>query len=765
MIELFEHNQKAYDAVVSMLSETSKAAVIHPTGSGKSFIGFKLCEDNPNKTICWLSPSDYIFKTQLENLAKVSSGYQPENVKFFTYAKLMNMSDSELADIRPDYIILDEFHRCGAQEWGRGVSALLEFYQGVPIFGMSATNIRYLDNQRDMAVELFDGNIASEITLGDAIVRGILAPPTYILSVFSYQNELEKYKNKIRCAKNRAVRDEAEKYFEALRRALEQADGLDVIFEKHIKARDGKFIVFCANADHMREMMAKVPEWFAKVDTHPHVYSVYADDPATSKSLADFKADQSDRLKLLFCIDMLNEGIHVEKIDGVILFRPTVSPIIYKQQIGRALSASKDKSPVIFDIVNNIENLYSIGTIEQEMKLAMNYYRLLGSNEEIVNERFCLIDAVQNVRQIFEKLNDTLTASWDMMYSFAVQYFTVHGDLDVPRRYKTAEGYSLGNWIYTQRNIYRGDAYGTLDFDRIQKLENIGMIWDSIRDISWQKYYALAKAYYDKHGDLNVPHNYRKIGGIDLASWVRRMRFYRKSGVQHSYLTKERMLALDEIGMIWSVPDYLWEENYAGALYFYKKNGHLNVPADYCAPNGLKIGTWIRRQRKLRAGKIKDGVPLTAEQIARFDELGMLWKNRSEAAWEKGYHAAIEYFDEHGDLDVPYMYITHDGYRLGGWIADRREKGKEKHSEEQQCLLDKLGMIWVKPDSWEIRYSLVKQYYDTYGNLKIPYNYKSQGIWLSKWLNEQKQIYVGNRGKKRLTDDQIHRLEAIGMTW
>ena len=101
MIELFEHNQKAYDSVVSMLAETSKAAVIHPTGSGKSFIGFKLCEDYPNKTVCWLSPSDYIFKTQLENLAKVASGYQPKNIKFFTYAKLMNMSDFEIAEIRP----------------------------------------------------------------------------------------------------------------------------------------------------------------------------------------------------------------------------------------------------------------------------------------------------------------------------------------------------------------------------------------------------------------------------------------------------------------------------------------------------------------------------------------------------------------------------------------------------------------------------------------------------------------------------------------
>ena len=78
-LDLFPHNAEAYDAVVKMLQEKGRAAVIHPTGTGKSFIAFKLCEDNRDKTICWLSPSEYIFRTQLENLAAVSEDYKPEN--------------------------------------------------------------------------------------------------------------------------------------------------------------------------------------------------------------------------------------------------------------------------------------------------------------------------------------------------------------------------------------------------------------------------------------------------------------------------------------------------------------------------------------------------------------------------------------------------------------------------------------------------------------------------------------------------------------
>lgn len=89
------------------------------------------------------------------------------------------------------------------------------------------------------------------------------------------------------------------------------------------------------------------------------VYEAYSDDPGTDKAFADFKVDESDRLKLLFCIDMLNEGVHVEGISGVILFRPTISPIIYKQQIGRALTAGENSTPLILDVVNNFEGLCS----------------------------------------------------------------------------------------------------------------------------------------------------------------------------------------------------------------------------------------------------------------------------------------------------------------------------------------------------------------------------------------------------------------------
>lgn len=212
----------------------------------------------------------------------------------------MNMSKADIEGIKPDFIILDEFHRCGAEMWGQGVNNLLGVFPEAMILGLSATAVRYLDNQRNMSEELFNGNIASEMTLGEAVVRGILHSPKYVLSVFSYQNNLNMYKRRIKGVKSKAARDEAEKLLESLRRALDKSDGLDKIFARHMIDKTGKYIVFCANAEHMREMISHSSEWFARVDSKPHIYSAYADDPETSRAFADFQKDESEHLKLLF---------------------------------------------------------------------------------------------------------------------------------------------------------------------------------------------------------------------------------------------------------------------------------------------------------------------------------------------------------------------------------------------------------------------------------------------------------------------------------
>lgn len=190
-VQLFEHNAKAYQAAVKMMQQYGKAAIVHPTGTGKGYIAFKLIKDHPDAVIVWLSPSEYIFKTQRESLLRQDPDFPLQNVRFYTYAKLMCCTPAQLQEIaaqNPAYILLDEFHRAGAEYWGDSTQKLL---------GLTATNVRYLDNNRDMAEELVDGHITSEMSLGEAIVRGILHAPKYVTTVFKYQQDLARYQNRV----------------------------------------------------------------------------------------------------------------------------------------------------------------------------------------------------------------------------------------------------------------------------------------------------------------------------------------------------------------------------------------------------------------------------------------------------------------------------------------------------------------------------------------------------------------------------------------
>ena len=368
-LRLFEHNEKAYRAAVRMMEQYGKAAIVHPTGTGKSYIAFKLIEDNPEKVVIWLSPSKYIFKTQLESLKRNDPDFPLANIHFYTYAKRMCCTQAQLDEIaaqKPAYIIFDESHRAGAECWGESTVALLKLCPDAKFLGLTATNIRYLDNNRDMAEELFDSRVASNMTLGEAVVMGILPAPKYVTTVYQYQKALAKYQARVDNLRTPGIQDVNQKYLDALRRALEQADGLDKVF-------------------------------------------------------ADFKTDTGDRLKLLFCIDMLNEGVHVEGISGVILFRPTISPIIYKQQIAR---------------------LDSIG----------------------------MVWGNRNDRQ------------WNQGYQEAKRYFEAHEDLRVPVNYVSPEGYALGKWVkrqrYTRQNPEK--SCGALTEERMERLDAIGMIWNKM---------------------------------------------------------------------------------------------------------------------------------------------------------------------------------------------------------------------------------------------------------------------------------------------
>ncbi len=692
-IQLFQHNKTAYEAVVQLMDEEGKAAVIHPTGTGKSFIAFKLAEENPQKQFFWLAPSEYIFKTQLENLQE-SFGDMPKepllpNVTFMTYSKLM-MNEADIGKLCPDFIILDEFHRCGAKQWGRSVQKLLSAYPEAKLLGLSATNIRYLDNQRDMAQEIFEGQIASEMTLGKAITAGILPVPKYVIALYAYQEEVKRLKKRVKALPNEGLQKANEELLEKLRRALEQAEGLEKIFAHHIPEKNGKYIVFCASREHMEEMQERVQQWFQLIDSKPHIYTAYFDSPETDKEFAAFKGDNSEHLKLLFCIDMLNEGVHIADIDGVILLRPTVSPILYLQQIGRALAAGKKKAPIIFDIVNNFDSLYCVDCLEQEIKDALAMMPAARGEGKRFTEPFRIFDEVWECRKLFEQLQKNLSASWDIYYLAAKEYHKEHGNIHIPKNYVTPTGLTLGSWLQTQRRVYAGKRAGELSTEKIEKLNMLGMVWD-IQERGWQKGCEELKKYLQQRGTIDVKARYVTDEGYALGKWVANVRQKWAKGT----LSEQQAAQLKELGFIWDKQESSWEKYFRAAERYYKKHGSLEMPCDYCTKEGLKLGAWLGNQR--RRYKEIDAVSgeafeKEAQQWERLAAIGMKWDTTYERSWIQKYELAKGYFQKNGHLEVPSNYQWR-GINLGLWVARQRKKYVENAlSEERKLRLEQIGM-------------------------------------------------------------------------
>ena len=554
------------------------------------------------------------------------------------------------------------------------------------------------------------------------------------------------------------LQDVNQKYLDALKRALEQADGLDRVFAHHITNKSGKYIVFCSGKEHMDEMISHVPEWFAAIDTKPTVYKALSDDPATDKAFAAFKADNSKHLKLLFCIDMLNEGVHVAGISGVILFRPTISPIIYKQQIGRALTAGDSATPLILDVVNNFEGLSSISGLQNEMTAAVQRLYANGEGDKIVTDRFEVVEQVHNCRVLFEQLQSSLSSTWDHYFSEASIYYAENGNLDIPRRYKTPMGLSLGTWLQLQRQIRSGKCTGSLTEQQIERLDSIGMRWDSYNDLAWTRGLAAAEQYYAKHGDLLVPVGWVTDDGFLLGTWVCNRRAEKAAGK----LDDDKIEELENIGMVWDAFSEKWERGFAAAAQYYAEHGNLVMPISYTTKDGLRLGVWVRNQKQTYANGT-----LQQEKAARLEGIGIRWEqNNYDFQWSEAYAAAKRYFEEYGSLNVPIAYTTADGIALGKWVARQQyahnNPGKSncKLTPERVELLDKIGMQWEKPDPWQHRYELAQDYLQEHGNLLIPAKYKTDdGIWLGRWLYEQKVLL--RKKSPKLSVDKIDKLRKL----
>lgn len=353
-IELQPHQKEAYEKVLEKFSKSNRTAVIFPTGCGKSFIALKLLEDNKEKRALFISPSHEINRQLRSYIEKYIGKDKLPKLTLYLYQGLLKMSDEVMRNLKPEIIVMDEIHRAGAEKWEEKVRKLIEMYPNAKILGVTATPERM--DEKNMVEEMFEENIASEITLQEAIRKGIVKPPKYVTAIYSFKKELDDIKNKIVQCENTDKKNTLIDKYNKAKNMLDKADGLPEIFCKNMTEKNGKYIVFCKDTNHIRKMIEESKIWLKDIDSNPEIYVATYENTkqANSRQIKDFENSKTNHLKLLFSVDKLNEGLHVEDIDGVIMLRPTKSRIIYLQQLGRALSSDKNrKQPIVFDIVNN----------------------------------------------------------------------------------------------------------------------------------------------------------------------------------------------------------------------------------------------------------------------------------------------------------------------------------------------------------------------------------------------------------------------------
>lgn len=522
--------------------------------------------------------------------------------------------------------------------------------------------------------------------------------------------------------------------------------------------------MFCANTNHLQAMAGKALGWFSGVDSTPHIYCVWSGSDTFGVDYDAFKADRSDHLRLMFCIDMFNEGIHVEDIDGVILFRPTISPIIYKQQIGRALSTLGGSTPLIIDVVNNYENLYSYSSVQEELREFISFYRNTHREEAIVNESFKILDETRECRQLFEALEETLFPSWEEMYAEACKYYRDNGNLLVPKRYRTADNIPLGGWIAGQRGARKGTNGQTISDIRIKLLDKISMVWEDPREVKRNVGLEHAVQYWKKNGTLDIPVSYVCEDGFGLGRWLgtARATYRRKQNAGLDPLTMPHIKTMDEMGFKWELADSIFDDGLAHAKNYYRVHSTLDVPKSTKMEDGFQLGKWVSTMRQ-RYKQNGHNAPLSNEQIEQLEAIGMVWQSASLRNWEHCYEEAAKYYHEHGDLNVPSDY-TPNGVRLWRFLNNQKQMyRKGMLDEEKVAQLEAIGMSWTSRNKgWDEAIKQAQAYYVEHGDLEVPPNYVApNGIWLGKWVSTKRLEF--QRGT--LPDAQRQVLDALGMRW
>ena len=744
-------NEAAFQKAVQSLETLNRAAVFHPTGTGKSCIAWKVVEARPQTTFFWLVAGAQRLALRQAELTRYNGGTLPGNVRFCDCEKLAAATPEQwvrLGEQKPGCVVLDCYHELSAVCWAQSVQKLLRMCPQAKVLGLGVPNGAPVCAA---AQELFADCIVSHMTVAEAMAAGTMpVPSAYAALLWPQEEELATLRARIKNLCMPKGDTSLRVQYEELSWSLRQVENLTVLLPRLLSDTSGHYLVLFESAAYQEKLGVELEQLLRTVDPAVRFYAADHACFADSAAVETFLSDTAPGPKVLLCVNAPGVQQPLEGLAGVILVRQSSLMSTFKQMLCRALVAAGSRSVPVFDLVAQFEGLGNGRTLQRDCTEAMT--RAGSKTPGFRQER-----PMQQTYRLYGKLRREMEARWEVLCQAAADAAVKEGTLELPRSYTIHSGVPVGKWLELQRQVQAGQRPGRLTAEQAAKLEKLGIRWNHRLEAAWEKGFASAQKYRTEHGDLLVPVRYRDKNDFALGEWI----VYNRQRYLGGNLTQNRIERLEAIGMVWSTSNDLWAQNYAAATQYYLEHGDLEVPIKYETPSGFGLGVWLGAQRAAhKAGE------LPQEQVERLDALGMDWTNRNDRKWMSLYDVAAAYYHEHGNLNVPSEYVTPDGVLLGKWVARQRyaylnpDRSSARVTPERKALLDKLGMVWEKYDPWQERYDLALAYKTEHGDLEIPSVYKTaDGVWLGSWVNRQRQAL--NSGSSALSSERRKLLRTL----
>ena len=422
-INLRDYQLRIKEGVDDIYSDGRRfAGVVLPTGGGKSFVAMSEMLERKDSNIVYIAPRLEILRQFKKHIVKYVAGVDTNNLsdkeidlivkdcfphlEMYCYQGLDKDDEEKLKRYDADFIILDELHHVGAEKWSPAVRALLERNKNSKVLGITATpirddvkgnNVEDADMMRAMAIMLDNYTtlelcekryLACDINIVDAIQEGFVVCPKIVSFDYDLENT-DYYKNALQLVsreKNPTTKEFLNDKLSEMQDLISLAElrGVDTIIHDYLQDDKGRYILFIprkpneikddsgkvlSTDEYINSEIEKFKENLGLIDTDPVIDFIHSGRKKedNSNAIRHFEADDnSDHIKILVAIDMLNEGVHLDGIKGSFNFRKIDSnhQILLLQHLGRTIfSIDPNKEleekdiPVVFDKFNNYSNL------------------------------------------------------------------------------------------------------------------------------------------------------------------------------------------------------------------------------------------------------------------------------------------------------------------------------------------------------------------------------------------------------------------------